>query len=49
MADALGVTTEQGLNRRLRASFRQWINRRIPPAREVTLDQRRIFIFLLCI
>ena len=25
--------------------FRQWVNRRIPPAREVTLDQRRIFIF----
>jgi uncharacterized protein (DUF58 family) len=28
-----------------RARFRQWVNRRIPPAREVTLDQRRIFIF----
>ena len=45
MADALGVTGEQGLKRRLRASFQQWVNRRIPPAREVTLDQRRIFIF----
>ncbi len=30
---------------RLRERFRQWVNRRIPPAREVTLDQRRIFIF----
>ena len=25
--------------------WREWINRRIPPARQVTLDQRRIFIF----
>lgn len=30
---------------RARARFRKWVNRRIPPAREVTLDQRRIFIF----
>ncbi|MDX1733774.1 MAG: DUF58 domain-containing protein [Halioglobus sp.] len=30
---------------RLQERFRQWVNRRIPPAREVTLDQRRIFIF----
>jgi uncharacterized protein (DUF58 family) len=45
MADALGVTREQGLKRRLRARFQQWVNRRIPPAREVTLNQRRIFIF----
>ena len=29
----------------LRARFRQWVNRRIPPARAVTLDQKRIFIF----
>ena len=29
----------------LRGKFRQWVNRRIPPAREITLDQRRIFIF----
>jgi uncharacterized protein (DUF58 family) len=28
-----------------RSRFRQWVNRRIPPAREITLDQRRIFIF----
>ena len=25
--------------------FREWVNRRIPPARSVTLDQKRIFIF----
>ena len=25
--------------------FQRWVNRRIPAAREVTLDQRRIFIF----
>ena len=30
---------------RLRRRFRGWVNRRIPPARELTLDQRRIFIF----
>lgn len=30
---------------RIRARFATWIDRRIPPAREVTLDQRRIFIF----
>lgn len=36
---------QTGLRERLRRRFRQWVNRRIPPAREVTLDQRRIFIF----
>jgi uncharacterized protein (DUF58 family) len=30
---------------RVRRRFRGWVNRRIPPAREVTLNQRRIFIF----
>lgn len=30
---------------RMGAIFGQWVNRRIPPAREITLDQRRIFIF----
>lgn len=34
---------------RLKKSWRkrwfQWINRRIPPTREVTLDQKRVFIF----
>ncbi|MEZ5572362.1 MAG: DUF58 domain-containing protein [Halioglobus sp.] len=34
-----------GIGNRLQSRFRQWVNRRIPPAREVTLDQRRIFIF----
>jgi uncharacterized protein (DUF58 family) len=29
----------------IRKRFREWVNRRIPPARVVTLDQRRIFIF----
>src|SRR6056297_1745037 len=33
------------LRERLRARFRRWLVRRIPPARAVTLDQRRIFIF----
>lgn len=42
---------------RLRRRFGEWVNRRIPPARHVTLDQKRIFImpsrvgffFLLCL
>ena len=34
-----------GIRSRLRQRFRQWVNRRIPPARSVTLDQKRIFIF----
>jgi uncharacterized protein (DUF58 family) len=29
----------------LRRLFEQWVNRRIPPARAVTLNQKRIFIF----
>ena len=28
-----------------RSRFREWVNRRIPPARSITLDQKRIFIF----
>jgi uncharacterized protein (DUF58 family) len=35
----------RGLRHRLRKRFRAWVNRRIPPARSVTLDQKRIFIF----
>jgi hypothetical protein len=35
----------KGIGNRLRSRFQQWVNRRIPAAREVTLDQRRIFIF----
>jgi uncharacterized protein (DUF58 family) len=34
-----------GFQQRLRARFQEWVNRRIPPARSVTLDQKRIFIF----
>ncbi|NQX88369.1 MAG: DUF58 domain-containing protein [Halioglobus sp.] len=34
-----------GIAARLRLRLRQWLDRRIPPAREVTLDQRQIFIF----
>ncbi len=35
----------QGIRGRARERFTRWVTRRIPPAREVTLDQRRIFIF----
>lgn len=34
-----------GLRHRLQRRFQAWVNRRLPPARSVTLDQRRIFIF----
>ena len=36
---------QQSIRQRLRSRFREWVNRRIPPARSVTLDQKRIFIF----
>ena len=35
----------QRVRQRAQARWRRWINRRIPPAKAVTLDQRRIFIF----
>ncbi len=34
-----------GIRHRLRQRFARWVDNRIPPARSVTLDQRRIFIF----
>ena len=36
---------KRGIRQRLRKRFELWVNRRIPPARAVTLDQKRIFIF----
>ncbi len=36
---------QYGIRNRFRRRFREWVNRRIPPARSVTLDQKRIFIF----
>jgi uncharacterized protein (DUF58 family) len=36
---------QRGIRTRFRRRFREWVNRRIPPARSVTLDQKRIFIF----
>lgn len=41
-ADSTGAVA---LRRRFRQRFARWLARRIPPARRVTLDQRRIFIF----
>ncbi len=45
----MGALTATGslsaLRQRARERFRKFINRRIPPARSVTLDQKRIFIF----
>lgn len=40
-----GASHHSGLRERLQRRFRAWVNRRIPPARSVTLDQKRIFIF----
>ncbi|MCB1700099.1 MAG: DUF58 domain-containing protein [Halioglobus sp.] len=39
------MTARRGFRQGLRKRFREWVNRRIPAARSVTLDQRRIFIF----
>lgn len=39
------ATTASGLDARLRARWARWLDRRIPAASSVTLDQRRIFIF----
>ena len=40
---------QEGLLQRLRVRagrrWARWINRRIPPSKTVTLDQKRIFIF----
>ena len=40
-----GSRAGDGILQRARKRFREWVNRRIPPSRVVTLDQRRIFIF----
>lgn len=42
---AAGLPSIGGLRQRAQQRFREWVNRRIPPARSVTLDQKRIFIF----
>ncbi|QFU76185.1 DUF58 domain-containing protein [Halioglobus maricola] len=45
MEAATGTGSEAGFRARLRQRFRKWVNRRIPPSRSVTLDQKRLFIF----
>ena len=45
MSSVSGASGLQGIQSRLRGRFQEWVNRRIPPAKEITLDQRRIFIF----
>ena len=44
-SDSRSVQRGKGIRGLFQARFHQWVNRRIPAAREVTLDQRRIFIF----
>ncbi|MFK7732509.1 MAG: DUF58 domain-containing protein [Pseudomonadales bacterium] len=39
------TTLQTRLTERWKKRFAKWVKRRIPPARSVTLDQRRIFIF----
>jgi uncharacterized protein (DUF58 family) len=39
----MGRITE--IREQFRRRFREWVNRRIPPSRSITLDQKRIFIF----
>jgi uncharacterized protein (DUF58 family) len=41
----VAVVTSAGIADRARARWLAWLDRRIPPASSVTLDQRRIFIF----
>ena len=45
MSTAPGSATTAGFRTRLQRRFRTWINRRIPPSRSVTLNQKRLFIF----
>ena len=37
--------TLSSIKARIRGHFQRWVSRRIPPARSVTLDQKRLFIF----
>jgi len=37
--------TASGFMATLRSRYRRWLDRRIPPSRNIILDQRRIFIF----
>lgn len=45
MGAATGTGEIERLPDTLRRRFREWVDRRIPPARAVTLDQKRLFIF----
>ncbi len=45
MAGAAAGSIGESLREQWQRRWRQWINRRIPPARTVTLNQKRIFIF----
>lgn len=44
-SDTLGSSPGDSFLDRARQRWQRWLNRRIPPASTVTLDQRRIFIF----
>jgi uncharacterized protein (DUF58 family) len=45
MSSVIHTPGPETLRARLQERFQAWVNRRIPPARSVTLDQKRIFIF----
>ncbi len=45
MGGPVVLSARAALRQRWQRRFQKWVNRRIPAAREVTLNQRRIFIF----
>jgi len=45
VVNTLTLPSVQQYRQRFQDRWQRWINRRIPPARRVTLDQKRIFIF----
>ena len=45
MSNVAEIGPLQGYRHRARQRWKQWVNRRVPPAKSVTLDQKRIFIF----
>lgn len=45
MANGAGATISGNFRQRAERRFKRWVNRRIPPSRTVTLNQKRLFIF----
>lgn len=45
MANGAAAVAAGNIRHRARQRFKRWVNRRIPPSRTVTLNQKRLFIF----